>query len=301
MRKCVKFRLATGLWTRGAFAWTHERGLPLIGVSCGFAIRFNFSSKSRSDSLHSRSLAAALNLSNWDLFFIVTYIAFIDESGDHGMNNIDPASPWFALTAAVYLREDYLSQEIPAMSRIKLDFWSHDGIIFHDYDIKKKVGPFSILIDNDERQRFFDALSEQFRVTPATIISAVINKDAHSRQYRDPMNPYELCVQFVLERIHMMTGRGTCIVFESRGKSEDNLVREWSNKTIARRRCDFDIHFAKKSGNVEGLQMADLACQPIIHYVKKPDTDRPDWLAVKTAIRTNRHGAMAGYGLKTFP
>lgn len=231
----------------------------------------------------------------------MTYIAFIDESGDHGMKNIDPDSPWFALTAAVYRREDYLTKEIPAMSRIKLDFWSHDGVIFHDYDIRKKVGPFSILIDNAERERFFNALNIQFRTTTATVISAVINKDAHCRQYHKPVNPYELCVQFVLERIHMMTGNGTCIVFESRGKSEDKLVREWSNNTVSARRCNFDINFATKKSNVEGLQIADLACQPIIHYVQNPDTRRLDWLSVKESIRTNGHGRIDGYGLKTFP
>lgn len=237
----------------------------------------------------------------WLGFLYLTYIAFIDESGDHGMQNIDPNSPWFALTAVVYHREEYITQEIPAMTRIKLDFWSHDGVIFHDYDIKKKVGPFSIFIDKSERERFMEAMGEQFKATPATIISAVINKDAHKKRYHDPVNPYELCVQFVLERIHMMTGRGTCIVFESRGKSEDKLVRKWCKETLTRRGCDYDIHFAKKSSNVEGLQMADLACQPIIAYVKDPQTKRKDWLAVKSAIRTNGKGRMDGWGLKSFP
>ena len=178
----------------------------------------------------------------------------------------------------------------------------HDGIIFHDYDIKKKVGPFSILIDSLERERFFDALSEQFRNTPATIISAVIDKAEHKRQYSNPANPYELCVQFVLERINLMAkSRKVSIVFESRGKSEDKLVRSWSDGVIARKHCNFDVSFASKKSNVEGLQMADLACQPIIEYVKNPDTKRKDWLAVKEAIRTNGSGRMRGYGIKVFP
>ena len=222
------------------------------------------------------------------------------------MKNIDPNAPHFALTASVYQREQYLTVEVPALSRIKLDFWSHDGIIFHDYDIKKKSGPFKIFIDNAERQRFWDALSRQFETTPATLISAVIDKQAHKNRYHDPVDPYALCIQFVLERIYLMTGYGTSIVFEARGRAEDKIVRAWSDKISGgsnyhRKNYGFDIHFATKHSNCGGLQMSDLACQPIIHYVKDKNTNRPDWLSVKSAIRANRNGQINGFGLKVFP
>ena len=236
-----------------------------MGSSCGLPIHFSFSSKPHSDSPQPNSRAASLNLSNCDfLFFIMTYIAFIDESGDHGMKKIDPESPHFALTAAVYTKEEYIMREVPAMIRLKMGFWGHEGVIFHDYDIKKKNGPFKILIDNAEKIRFWDALSVHFQNTTATLISAVIDKQAHANQYRDPANPYQLCVQFVLERIQMMTKAPTTIVFESRGKSEDKKVRAWAEATIVSRKCDFDVYFAKKQSKVAGLQIADLACQPII-------------------------------------
>lgn len=236
----------------------------------------------------------------------MTYIAFIDESGDTGMKNIDSDAPYFALTAAIYRTEQYIQTELPLMTRIKLDFWGHDGVIFHDYDIKKKNGPFKILIDSMERERFWEALCNQFRETPAKLISAVIHKGDHKKQYHDPVDPYELCIQFVLERTYMMTGKGTRVVFESRGRAEDKIVRQWcedicGGKNYHRKQYGFDIHFATKSSNCEGLQMADLACQPILHYVRKRDTERPDWLAVRAAVRCNGGGKIEGYGLKIFP
>jgi hypothetical protein len=63
----------------------------------------------------------------------------------------------------------------------------------------------------------------------------------------------------------------------------------------------YGVKFAKKCDNVAGLQMADLACYPIIHYVQNPKTERPDWLAVRSRIRHDWRGRIEGRGLKIFP
>lgn len=234
----------------------------------------------------------------------MSWLAFIDESGDHGLVNIDPASPMFAITACVFREEEYLTHELSAMGRLKHRFWSHEGVIFHSYDIRKKQGHFSICQDPQVRTEFYEAVSEHFRNSTCTIISAVINKPLYRARYADPVHAYALAVQFVLERIFLMTGNGTKIVFESRGAKEDNEVRQWcariSRRNATGNRWTCDIHFAKKAWNVAGLQMADLACGPIIHYVLNPNTQRLDWLAVQPRIRAVG-GRMQGYGLKTFP
>lgn len=222
------------------------------------------------------------------------------------MDIIDPTSPMFALTAAVYNRDEYITHELPSVARSKLRFWPHEGAVFHAYEIKKKLGPFAICVDPNVEAALRAELCDLFKRSKVKLIAAVIDKAKHSAQYVTPSNPYFLTVQFVLERIHMMTGRGTEIVFESRGKAEDKIVREWCRRVCEGENhrsetFDFQISFAKKSANVAGLQIADLACQPIIHYVQNPNTQRPDWLAVKTCVRSDWRGKIEGRGLKSFP
>lgn len=234
------------------------------------------------------------------------HIAFVDESGDHGLTRIDPASPMFALTAAVYWQETYLTSELPAIARMKHRFWSHEGAILRSYDMGKRQGAFNICVDPVIRDEIRAAISTIFANSSMKLISAVIDKDRHRNQYVDPSNVYFLSVQFVLERVFMMTGRDTIVVFESRGKKEDAQLKDWCSRitggeNYSRKELGCHIHFAKKSQNVAGLQIADLACQPIIHFVQNPETQRPDWLAVKPRLRANGQGNFKGRGLKVFP
>lgn len=236
----------------------------------------------------------------------MSYIAFIDESGDHGLENIDPASPIFALTAAVYRTDTYLNKDLPAIAAMKHRFWSHEGAILHSYDISKKQGFFSFCTDPAKRDELYLAIAALFTESSVKLISAVIDKQPHKDQYVNPTPCYELAAKFVLERVFMMAGRGVTVVFESRGKAEDKIVGEFCREISAganfrSQQFDCEIHFAKKAWNVAGLQISDLACPPIIHYTQKPDTKRPDWLAVRTRIRSNWMGRIEGYGLKQFP
>jgi hypothetical protein len=236
----------------------------------------------------------------------MTYFAFIDESGDHGMQNIDPASPMFALSAVVYPREDYIAKEIASLGRTKVVWWGHEGVIFRSYDIRKKQGPFAFCAAKEARESFQAELCEVFKRSSGKIISAVIDKHRHGQQYIDPSDPYYLAVQFVLERIGMLSGGRAVLVFESRGRIEDKIVAGWCERIAAgenygRQKYQFTVKFAKKCDNVAGLQMADLACTPIIHYVQNPDTKRPDWLAVRSRMRSDWRGRIEGRGLKVFP
>ena len=236
----------------------------------------------------------------------MAWIAFIDESGDHGMRNIDPASPIFALTAAIYDRVDYIDVELPSVATTKMMFWPTEGVVLRAYDIRKKVGPFSICVDPTTKAALQTELCAMFTRSGVTLISAIIDKLRHRAQYVMPDNPYFLCVQFVLERIHMMAGDGTAIVFESRGKKEDGLVAAWCHRVCAGENArghifSFDISFAKKSANIAGLQIADLACQPIIHYAQNRTTTRPDCLSVLSRMRRGPGAKLAGFGLKVFP
>lgn len=236
----------------------------------------------------------------------MTFTAFLDESGDHGLENIDPTSPVFVLTAAVYRTEGYHANELARFARVKTSRWGHEGIVLHSYDIRKKQGPFAFCRDPEEGKRFYEEVSRLVAESSVTLVAAAIDKDAHKRQYANPGNPYYLSVQFVLERIGMMCGtQPVQLVYESRGSKEDDIVSDWTDRIVggenySRTKLPFRHCFSDKANNVCGLQMADLASYPISHYVRDRETQRPDWLAVKGRIR-NRGGRYTGYGLKIFP
>lgn len=238
----------------------------------------------------------------------MAHIAFIDESGDHGLAKVDPASPVFVLTAAVYPLSQYLDHEIPAMARLKIDRWGHEGVVLHSYDIRKKRGPFSFCQFAEQREQFQNDLCDFFNISRCTLIAACINKGVLNGHYVTPDDPYFLSVKFVLERLHMMCGarEQTQVVFESRGDLEDALVLGWcgricTGENYRREAFNMAFTFAKKTHNVTGLQVADLACFPISHYVRDATTQRPDWMAVKPRIRQRWGGGMIGSGLKIFP
>ena len=65
------------------------------------------------------------------------YIVYVDESGDHGLENIDPEYPLFVLAFCIFKKADYISQIVPALQDIKFRYWGHDAVILHERDFRK--------------------------------------------------------------------------------------------------------------------------------------------------------------------
>lgn len=65
------------------------------------------------------------------------FIVFVDESGDHGLANIDPASPVFVLVFCIIRKGDYANTIIPALTEFKFRHFGHDQVILHERDIRK--------------------------------------------------------------------------------------------------------------------------------------------------------------------
>jgi hypothetical protein len=89
------------------------------------------------------------------------YLIFADESGDHGLSTIDPQFPVFALVFCMVAKNEYLNRIVPAIQKLKLDFWGHDQIILHEHDIRKEKGPFAILRTNREMRESFLSASQR--------------------------------------------------------------------------------------------------------------------------------------------
>jgi hypothetical protein len=239
------------------------------------------------------------------------YIAYFDESGDHGMAKIDPTFPVFVLCGCVFRVDAYLGHDLPAFSSIKFKYFGHDAVIFHSREIRKQLGYFQILQDVQLRQTFMADVATHYQKSSATLIAAAINKSKHKYQYAQPVDPYSISLLFCLERLfgHLKdcgaTEENTVCVFEQRGKAEDESLAAHFAKICGGANqwgpLPFRIVFASKMTNMPGLQIADLAAYPIARHVMDPKAANPAFNAIYPRFRRSPSGQVPGWGLKIFP
>jgi len=240
------------------------------------------------------------------------YIVYVDESGDHGMESIDPNYPVFVLAFCIFDKTEYTSLVSPALQQFKFKYFGHDMVILHEYEIRKARNEFSILLNAKIREPFMQDLNSLVDSMPFTLIATVIKKAALNMKYAHPANPYHMAMEFGLERIYrFLESKGeqektTHIVFERRGRREDDEL-----ELEFRRVCDganyfnhslpFEIVFASKKSNACGLQFADLLARPIGRAVLNPEQENRAYDIIKTKFYSNYAGKIDGWGLKCFP
>ena len=202
------------------------------------------------------------------------YIVYVDESGDHGMQTIDPQFPVFVLAFCVFHKGHYSDKVVPALEKFKFKHFGHDQIVLHESEIRKEKGIFRIFPTREDKNRFLDDLSSIIEESNFILISCVIDKKLLSEGKEMPPNPYHVALRFCLETLHeFLKEKGeerklTHVVVEQRGKKEDNEL-----ELEFRRVCDgqnnieenlpFEILFADKKAMSSGLQLADLVARPI--------------------------------------
>jgi hypothetical protein len=242
------------------------------------------------------------------------YIVYVDESGDHGLESIDPDYPIFVLIFCIFKKRDYIEKVTPLLMHLKMRFWGHGEVVLHEHDIRKpkKDSEFAILFDRNTRQRFMASLNQLMNSTPFTLIASVIDKNRLKRQYTMPSNPYEISLSFGLERVfrHLLDDgqaqRRTSVIVEKRGRREDDEL-----ELAFRRICDganyfnkpmpFDLVMLDKRANATGLQIADLTARPIGIKTLRPSQPNRAYDIIETKLRTDAHGRINGWGLKRFP
>jgi hypothetical protein len=238
------------------------------------------------------------------------YLVFVDESGDHGLRNIDPAYPVFVLAFCVLAKEDYVSRVTPMLQRFKIKHFGHDGVILHERDIRKDQGPFAFLKSNERKQSFLDELTTILAALPFTLICSVIRKDSLLATQSDPGNPYHIALGFGLRQVSrylrgegVATGR-THLMVEKRGKREDaELASEFRRVCLHvthDRQLPFEIVFVDKKGNSAGLQIADLVARPVGMSVLRPHQDNRAFAVIRPKFFMNAVGDLDGWGLKCF-
>ncbi len=246
------------------------------------------------------------------------YIVYVDESGDHGLKNINPQYPIFSLAFCVFKKANYIKDIAPKLNELKFKYWGHCDIVMHEHDIRKnRSGDWSILDNPNTRSAFLNDISDLIQTSAFDVIASVIVKQRLTR-YQRPENPYELAMLFCMEHLNNFllrnnqSGKEIHIQFESRGKVEDmylecefrricenasNAVKSSTNFS----QINYHIRFLDKKSNSTGLQIADLIARPIGLHVLRPEQENRAFEIIKEKLITHNDGNYDGSGLKIFP
>ncbi len=219
------------------------------------------------------------------------YIIYADESGDHSLKTINQDYPIFCLVLVIIKKEDYINKIVPAIQKLKFDFWGHDKTILHEAEIRNQKNEFAILRSSKKlRDEFFQRLEKIIENADFHVVSAVIDKNELVKDYEDNFNPYDIALNFCMERafpiLRQQKQKDKIIhcLFEARGQKEDkeleltfyrivNNSYRFGTRRIDFKEMDFKVDFAKKRQNSTGLQMADLFARPIGIKYLKPNKD----------------------------
>ena len=243
------------------------------------------------------------------------FVVYVDESGDHGLQNIDPNYPVFVLAFCVFYKRHYSEKVVPALQKFKFNHFGHDHVVLHENEIRKEKGIFKF-VNEQHRNHFLDELTSIIEAGNFILIACIIDKKNLGNR-ETISNPYHIALGFCLETLHEFLLEKnqddalTHVVFESRGKKEDDEL-----ELEFRRICDganrqaknlpFDIILADKRSNSSGLQLADLVARPIGLSVLRPQQENRAFEVLKRKFFCSGGREQVGvgfenWGLKIFP
>jgi len=205
------------------------------------------------------------------------YIVYVDESGDHGLAQINPQNPVFVLAFCIFNKTEYAEKIVPEIQKLKFRFWGHDNVILHSRDIRKATGDFAILQNKHVREAFLEQLTHLMETLPYTVVGVGIDKTKF-KQTNAQHNPYEAALKYgFVELLHWLLDKSPSeklmhIICEKRGKTEDNALelefyRYYEPYKIS---PNYKLQFMPKQHNSTGLQFADLVAYPLARHLIKP-------------------------------
>jgi hypothetical protein len=171
---------------------------------------------------------------------------------------------------------------------LKLKYFGHDAVVLHEHDIRKQKEDFAFLRAADARAAFMADVSALMAEVPFQGYASIIDKVALKKKYADPWNPYEIAMQFCMEKIsnrllaHRQRGRLTHVLFEGRGRAEDAQLelefrrvtanqKRWGWRAVDFARTPLEPVFVPKAANLAGHQFTDLIARPLALRTIRPD------------------------------
>ena len=227
------------------------------------------------------------------------YIVYVDESGDHGLKNINRHFPVFALSFCLVRKDEYLEKIVPDIQELKFKYWGHDMVVLHEMEIRKppRDGSFAWLrYDKQKREEFREDLNELVSRIPFAIFSVVIKKRELEEEYMEMFHPYHLAMirgmdlfsDYLFEKNQINTVNH--IICESRGKTEDKILKKefeqiLEDSSFQGSSLNFELVIANKRVNSTGLQIADLTARPIAYKIIHPDKNNHPYEIIQDKIK----------------
>lgn len=242
-----------------------------------------------------------------------SFVVYVDESGDHSLESVDPNYPVFVLAFCVFHKRHYAQKVVPAVETFKFRHFGHDVVVLHETDIRKERGDFRFN-SREHKDAFLEELTGIIEANNFILIGCVIDK----RRLRErDSNPYHLALGFCLETLYELIQEKrqetlpTHVVVECRGKREDaelelEFRRVCAGENKFGKPLPFHIVFADKKTNSSGLQLADLVARPIGLSVVKPEQPNRAFEVLMRKFfcsggRQNVGVGFEGWGLKIHP
>ncbi|QWT19208.1 DUF3800 domain-containing protein [Bacillus sp. NP157] len=218
------------------------------------------------------------------------FIVYVDESGDHGLETVDPNYPVFVLAFCVFHKGHYAERVVPAIERLKFRHFGHDILVLHENEIRKEKGSFRFA-DRKQKEGFVTELTGIIEESNFILISCVIDKARLEQPELLGGNPYHIALGFCLETLaeflqeKRQEGLSTHVVVECRGKKEDRDLELEFRRICAGanrwgRQLPFVITFADKKTNSSGATVGGSCSEAhrpgnVASYAPEPGVRRP--------------------------
>lgn len=245
------------------------------------------------------------------------FVVYVDESGDHSLASIDKEYPVFVLALCIFHKRHYAEKIIPAVEKLKFNYFGHDSVVLHEHEIRKQKGDFVFLSHLPTRNAFMEQLSSIMEASNFVLIACVVDKQHLGRSEGTTSNPYHIALGLCLNGLYEFLAEKkqeqlkTHVIVECRGKREDaelelEFRRICDGENQINRPLPFEIIFADKKTNLTGLQLADLLARPVgLSYLRPSQPNQAfDMLKRKFFCDGGRPKAGSGYdnvGLMIYP
>lgn len=243
-------------------------------------------------------------------------ILFLDESGDHSLDKIDPQYPIFVLGGCIISLDYHEKTLTPKLKEYKKSLFGRDDFILHTADIYRQKEIFVKLKDKEFRSLFYSATNKFVDSLDFKVLACGIKKDDHLKKYGlGALDPYMLSIKILLERfvfeIKRAGGTPGYIVAESRDETLNNQLRlAWMDFRTSGtefisasevRKYITDLHIREKKKNISGLQLADLIVSPVGRFLLGKNA-KQDWKVIEKKFCKNPvNNKYKGYGLVKLP
>ena len=243
-------------------------------------------------------------------------LLYLDESGNHEIQKIDPDYPVFVL-GGVIVDASYAKTVLEAdVCRFKYRWFSDSNVVLHTADMVRNRFEFVMLKDSAVRERFYRDLNAMMRRLDYSVVAVGVRKYEfrdHGRLRYRRLDLYSLGFELLLELFYDEVVKARAIgevVAEQRLPELDRrLIRSWerhlrtgasnvASSEFGRRIGRLDLK--PKSENIARLQLADLVVSPIgRHVIGKHDKE--DWRIIRGKVLNGSDASGEGYGLITLP